>query len=170
MFDNSTSYLSFDTDSNQTDEVRIYDSGNFWTNTGSYLSNVLNSSTSVGYTLNTSNQLLAGGSKLLSVQNQGSEKMYLDKDGNLYVAGSVITSSGNSILLTNKSSSTAPVRSLVLIDNANVSSFKTISTQYTVGKFGVVVGVGLGASNDVDGDGVCDVNDKCVVAYAAQVS
>ncbi|MBT3249409.1 MAG: site-specific integrase [Candidatus Pacebacteria bacterium] len=151
--------------SSGTTQFRLSNAGDIWSNTGSLLSGVADSASAVAYTLDTDNALSTYGSKLLSISNAGTEKMYLDKDGNLYVSGNIITGSGGyTLLVTNKSGDSVATRGLVVIDESNNSAFTTTTTPYSTGSFGVVVGVGLGSTNDADGDGVCDADDKCIVA------
>ena len=143
--------------------------GTMGLSTGSITTSVINTSSAVGFTFNTTNALTSSTAKLLSVQNNGSEKMYLDAEGNLYISGTIITGNGSSMLLTNKSGSTVVERSLVVLDSSNGSSFTTTTTPYSTDSFGVVIGVGIGTANDVDGDGVCDADDICTVAYGGEV-
>ena len=165
IIDNLTTYLGIDPDSDTTSEFQFQDDGDFWSESGSLLSGVVDGASAVGFTLDTDNALSTYGSKLLSVNNNGTEKMYLDKDGNLYVSGNIITGSGGyTLLVTNKSGDSVATRGLVVIDESNNSAFTTTTTPYSTGSFGVVVGVGLGSTNDADGDGVCDADDKCIVA------
>ncbi|MEE8597905.1 MAG: hypothetical protein V3S69_00005, partial [Dehalococcoidales bacterium] len=141
-----------------------------WLESGSVLSATADSASAIAYTLDTDNALSTVGSKLLSVKNNGTEKMYLDKDGNLYVSGNIISGSGSyTLLATNKSGGTVATKSIVVIDESNNSAFTTTTTPYTTGAFGVVVGVGLGVSNDANGDGICDADDICVIAVNGEV-
>ncbi|KKU32270.1 MAG: hypothetical protein UX47_C0015G0005 [Candidatus Collierbacteria bacterium GW2011_GWA2_46_26] len=137
--------------------------------TGSVTSSVVDSSTAMGFTLNTTS-LTTQGAKLLSLQNAGTEKFYIDKDGNLYAAGTILSGNGTSMLLTNKSGGIVASKAIVVLDTSNNTSFTTTTTPYSKAGFGVVVGVGLGVTNDADGDGVCDANDICMVAYAGSVN
>lgn len=59
-------------------------------------SGIPNSASAIGFTLNTPSYSTAG-SKLLSVQNNGIEKMYVDLNGNLSVVGK-LKESGNDLL------------------------------------------------------------------------
>ena len=144
--------------------------GNIVLNGGALTSNVADAATAVAFTLNSTNTLSTQGSKLLSLQNNGTEKMYLDASGNLYVAGTVLSGNGISMLLTNKSGGIVASKAIVVLDTSNNTSFTTTTTPYSKAGFGVVVGVGLGVTNDADGDGVCDANDICMVAYAGSVN
>jgi hypothetical protein len=62
--------------------------------TGKIFTNIANSGTAVGFTLNTTNTLSTAGAKLLSVQNAGTEEFSVDKDGNLVSAGNLNIGSG----------------------------------------------------------------------------
>jgi hypothetical protein len=146
-------------------KFRVANDGGLWSSAGSLTSGVSDSSSAVGFTLDTDNTISTYGSKLLSVNNNGVEKMYLDADGNLYVSGNIISGGGGyTLLVTNKSGGSVATKGIVIVDTTNNSAFTTTTTPYTVGSYGVVIGVGLGVSNDADGDGVCDADDTCIVA------
>ncbi|MEI6690994.1 MAG: LamG domain-containing protein, partial [bacterium] len=132
-------------------------------------SKVADSSSATGFTLNTTNALSTVGAKLLSLQTAGLEKFYIDKDGNLYTAGTITAGNGTGILMTNKSGATVSKRSLVVLDPTNNSSFITTTTPYSKSAYGVVTGVGMLVGNDADNDGVCDANDVCMVTTGGEV-
>lgn len=54
---------------------------------------VSNLSTSIPYVFDTSNILNVAGSKLVSIKNHGTEKFYIDPDGNAYANGVLLTGS-----------------------------------------------------------------------------
>jgi hypothetical protein len=164
----SASALSLTTSAGTT-QFAVSSAGDITSRTGSITSNAANGATAVGFTLNTSNTLSTQGSKLVSVLNNSTEKFYIDKDGNVYASGTILSGNGAGHLLTNKSGGIVANRALVVIDTANNSSFTTTTTSYAVMGYGVVTGVGLGVSNDADGDGVCDANDNCMVTYGGEV-
>jgi hypothetical protein len=56
--------------------------------------NVTNSSTAIPYFFDTNNALTTTGAKLLSINNHGVEKFYIDKDGNTYANGVLLGSGG----------------------------------------------------------------------------
>jgi|GEM_PF-1092700 len=56
------------------------------TSSGVLFSNIANGSSAVGFTLTTNNSFTTAGAKLISIQNNGSEKFSIDKDGNVRVA------------------------------------------------------------------------------------
>ena len=60
--------------------------GDLSLNTGKIYSGVADSGSAIGFTLNTSNTLSTAGAKLLSLQNNGSEKFAIDKDGKVVTA------------------------------------------------------------------------------------
>ncbi|MFH2085857.1 MAG: phage integrase N-terminal SAM-like domain-containing protein, partial [bacterium] len=167
--DNNTAYFHFDTDSNTSDEIRIYDNGSLWSNTGVLTSGVADGATAIAYTLNTINALSTPGSKLLSLQNQGTEKFYIDANGNLYTSGTILSGNGQGMLMTNKSGGTVAARSLVVLDTTTDSSFTTTTTPYAKTSYGIVTGVGLGVTNDANGNGACDTNDICMVAVGGEI-
>ncbi|TRZ50089.1 hypothetical protein D4S03_07305, partial [bacterium] len=143
--------------------------GNIVINGGALTSNVVDSASAIGFTFNTENNLLTQGSKLLSVKNFGTEKFYIDKDGNLYTSGSIMSGNGMGILMTNKSGTTVAKNSLVVLDSANNSAFTTTTTPYSKAVFGVITGVGLGANDTHGAVGDCDALDVCMVMTAGEV-
>ncbi len=143
--------------------------GNIVINGGALTSNVANSSTAIGFVLNTT-AMSTQGSKLLSVQSSSTEKFYVDKDGNLYTAGTILSGNGMGMLMTNKSGGLVAQKALVIIDVSNDSAFTTTTTPYAKTAFGVVTGVGLGVTNDANGDGNCDANDICMIAVGGEVN
>jgi Ethanolamine utilization protein EutJ (predicted chaperonin) len=56
--------------------------GQLQLSTGSVASSVADGGTAIGFTVNTSNSFATAGAKLVSIQNAGAEKFYIDKDGN----------------------------------------------------------------------------------------
>ena len=138
-------------------------------NAGLVTSGVTDSSTAVGFNLNTAS-MTTQGSKLLSLQNASTEKFYIDKDGNLYTAGTILSGNGDGMLMTNKSGATVAQKALVIIDTSNNSAFTTTTTAYAKTGFGVITGVGLGVTNDANGDGNCDANDICMIAIGGEVN
>jgi hypothetical protein len=134
---------------------------------GTFLSGAANLATSSAFTVDTANTLTASGSKLLSLKNNGAEKFYVDANGNVYATGTITAGNGMSVPMTNKWQNAVAVRSLVTIDTTNNSSFTSTTTAYSPLSAGVVQGVL--PSGDVDGDGVCDLNDTCLVAVGGTV-
>ncbi|MBI5621537.1 hypothetical protein HY933_01575, partial [Candidatus Falkowbacteria bacterium] len=87
----NTTYL---VDPAATGNAAVNIAGGVTTGTGILTSGVANSSTAVGFTLNTAS-LTTQGAKLLSLQNASTEKFYVDKDGNLYAAGTILSGNGS---------------------------------------------------------------------------
>ncbi|MFH1393118.1 MAG: helix-turn-helix domain-containing protein, partial [Patescibacteria group bacterium] len=143
--------------------------GTITSQTGVLNSNIADSATGVGFLLSTNNSLSTQGAKLLSLQNASSEKFYIDKDGNLYTAGTILSGNGTGILMINKSGGTVAKRSLVVIDTTTNSAFATTTTAYAKSSFGVITGVGLGVTYDANGDGICNAEDVCMVAVGGEV-
>jgi site-specific recombinase XerD len=169
IIDNATTYLGIDPDSDTTSEFQFQDDGDFWSESGILLSGVSDSSTAVAFTMNTDNTLSTAGSKLLSVKNNGTEKLYLDADGNLFVSGTVISGSGNfSLTSTNASGGTVANRSIVILDvGSTAPTFTTTTTPYSKSSFGVVVGETLDGIGDDDGS--CEASEVCNVAVSGEV-
>jgi hypothetical protein len=130
---------------------------------GVAISDVADGEDAVAFTFNTAETFSDPSSKLLSVMNNSTEMMYLDANGNLYVAGSIISGAGLGSALTNNSGATIAKRSLVTIDPTNSNSIITTTTENQKGAFGVVQGVDV--NNDIDKDGNCDNGDKCFVVF-----
>ncbi|MBU0535301.1 tail fiber domain-containing protein [Patescibacteria group bacterium] len=143
--------------------------GTITSQTGAVNSNVADSSTAIAFLLASNNTLSTQGAKLLSLKNASTEKFYIDKDGNLYTAGTILAGNGTGILMINKSGGTVAKRSLVVIDITTNSAFATTTTAYAKSSFGVITGVGLGVAYDADGDGACDAEDVCMVAVGGEV-
>jgi hypothetical protein len=61
-------------------------------------SGIADGASAVGLTLNTSNNYATSGAKLLSLQNNGTEKFNVDKDGNITIQGRSITGSGGAYI------------------------------------------------------------------------
>lgn len=61
-----------------------------------FLSSVRDINGAVAFQFDTINPLLNPGAKLLSIKNGGNEKMYLDANGNLYISGDILNSTGDS--------------------------------------------------------------------------
>jgi N-acetylneuraminic acid mutarotase len=61
------------------------------TTTGTIFSNIADGASAVGFTLNGANTYSTTGAKLLSVQNGGSERFAIDKDGNVKLYGHIIS-------------------------------------------------------------------------------
>ena len=59
---------------------------------------VVDGASAVGYTFDTKNALSTSGAKLMSVKNSGTEKFYIDKDGEAYANGVHLTSGGGGSL------------------------------------------------------------------------
>ncbi|MBI5151721.1 MAG: LamG domain-containing protein, partial [Candidatus Pacebacteria bacterium] len=135
---------------------------------GVFTSGITNAANNIAYTLDSANSLTATNTKLLSVKNGGTEKMYLDSNGNLYVSGTITAGNGFAIPLTNKWQNGVTTRSLVVLDQANATSFNATTSAYTKALAGVVQGVEIGG--DTDADGVCDLNETCLVAVAGKVN
>ncbi len=102
-------------------------------------------------------------SKLLSVLNNGTEMMFLDSDGNLYVSGTITSGNGIGVALLNNSGGTVTTRSLVTVDTTANNAFTTTTVAGMQGAMGVVQGVKVGG--DLDSDGVCDSGDTCLVVF-----
>ena len=137
-------------------------SGDGFTN-GVAISDVEDGEDAVAFTFNTSETFSHPTSKLLSVMNNSVEKMYLDADGNLYVAGSVIADKGLVVGLTNNSGGTVDEKSLVILDGSANDSFTTTNQENIIAAYGVVQGVDV--NGDVDKDGNCDDGDTCLVGF-----
>ena len=134
---------------------------------GVVTSEILNGEDATAFAFNTLETYSHPTSKLFSIMNNGTEKMYLDASGNLYVAGSVISDKGFAVGLLNNTGTTIAERSLVTIDTANDSSFTTTTVANQKGAFGVVQGVNV--NYDTDKDGNCDDGDTCIVAFEGVV-
>jgi hypothetical protein len=117
----------------------------------------------VAFTFNTPTSYTDPSSKLLSVMNNSVEKMYLDSNGNLYVAGSVIAGNGFGSGLINNTGGAVTERTLVTIDPSTNDSFITTNIENQMGAFGVVTGVSV--SGDINKNGVCDDGDTCMVVF-----
>ncbi|MEK7765456.1 MAG: hypothetical protein AAB368_04380, partial [bacterium] len=134
---------------------------------GNFTSGVADSSTANAFLLNTSNTLANASARLLSVQNNGTEKMYLDASGNLYVSGNIITNKGSAVSLVNKWQNSAPTRSLVGIDVNNNAAFTGLTVDHSTKAIGVLQGVTLGG--DTDADGACALTESCAVVLGGSV-
>ena len=130
-------------------------------------SGVADGTSALGFTLNTNNTLTGADAKLLSIKNNGTEKMYLDASGNLYVSGTITSGAGFSVTAVNKSGGTVAKKALVVLDPTNANAFTTTTTPYSKGVFGVVQGVEV--NSDANNNGACDANETCLIAVGGEV-
>jgi predicted GH43/DUF377 family glycosyl hydrolase len=133
---------------------------------GLVVSKVADGTDAVAFQFNTSSTY-GNSSKLLSVMNNSVEKMYLDGNGNLYVAGTITSGKGLSSALVNHSGTTLAVRSLVTVDSSTNNAFTTTTIAGLQGALGVIQGVE--ADGDVNNNGACDNGDTCLVAFEGVV-
>jgi len=134
---------------------------------GLAVSHVADGADAIAFQFNTSTAFTNPSSKLLSVMNNSVEKMYLDADGNLYVSGTITSGKGLGAALVNHSGGIVAERSLVTVDSSTDGAFTTTTVAGLQGALGVVQGVEI--NGDVDGDGVCDNGDTCLVAFEGVV-
>src|SRR3989344_4356914 len=157
-------------DNNAMNLLTVANSGLITVRTATISSQAVNSLDTVAFTLNAANSLTTQGAKLLSVQNATIEKFYVDKDGNIYAAGTILAGNGMGMLMQNKSGGTVAQKAIVIVDISNNSAFTTTTTPYSKGMYGVITGVGLGTTNDANSDGNCDANDYCMVTVGGEVN
>ncbi|HCR92557.1 MAG TPA: hypothetical protein DIU47_01195, partial [Candidatus Pacebacteria bacterium] len=157
-------------DNNAMNLLTVANSGLITVRTATISSQAVNSLDTVAFTLNAANSLTTQGAKLLSVQNATIEKFYVDKDGNIYAAGTILAGNGMGMLMQNKSGGTVAQKAIVIVDTSNNSAFTTTTTPYSKGMYGIITGVGLGTINDANSDGNCDANDICMVAVGGEVN
>jgi hypothetical protein len=139
---------------------------------GKLTANVADGASAVGFTFNNTVTLATSGAKLISFQNNGTEKFYIDKDGNVgVVSGAAVgfQGSGNvENVVTKKFTCTAATTTgdLVIIDTGTAGRVTTTATANSPLVAGVVrTGVGAAATCEVAIEGIIQINvDTTAVA------
>ncbi|MBI5151099.1 MAG: LamG domain-containing protein, partial [Candidatus Pacebacteria bacterium] len=152
-------------------------SGTFTTASGNFVSSVADGSSAILYNLDTSSAISNATAKLLSLKNNGTEKLSVDKDGNLWVAGAVLANKGFGIKMYNNSGESATQYSLVVVDSTANSyqsggvsypRFTKTNVPYSKAVFGVVL------SSSCSGGAICNVvtvgSSNVLVTNAATAS
>ncbi len=126
----------------------------------SIFSSIANGASAIGFTLNTPSYTTAG-AKLISIQNNATEKFAIDKDGNIFVvSGSALAFQGvgqTKNVITKKFICTADTSAgdVVVVDTANAGQLTTLGTADSPLVAGVVsVGAGAGGTCEVAVSGV----------------
>ena len=139
---------------------------------GKLTANVADGASAIGFTFNNTVSLATSGAKLVSFQNAGSEKFYIDKDGNVGVVSGMAVGfqgSGNvENVVTKKFTCTAATSTgdLVVIDTGTAGRVTTLGTANSPLVAGIVrTGVGAAATCEVAIEGIIQMNvDTAAVA------
>ncbi|MEX2209410.1 MAG: capsid cement protein [Patescibacteria group bacterium] len=146
-------------------------------------SGIPDSATAIGFTLDTP-AYTTGGAKLFSVQNDGTEQFYIDKDGNVFVEGGKLqfNNVGNDHSALAKKficTAAAGLFNVVIIDTANPGQVTTTTTANSplvvgiVGAFGVTAGsecpitIGAGVTQVAVDTAAVNVGDLLVTSSTA---
>lgn len=113
-----TSGVTVQTGANTATAFQVKNTGNVTvfgidTSSSKVLSALVDGASAVGFTLNTSNTYSTSGAKLLSIQNNGAERMSVDKDGNLTLANGAVFGTGSTSGLTTSCSGSQFLRGQV---------------------------------------------------------